>query len=197
MKIIYIFIAVAILAVAGFIIFNNSSVEDNSGKIIIGENNPIIQPNNQEETIVEDSNWRNIELKNIATQESFKISDFSDKPILLESFAVWCPTCTRQQKEIKNLHNDIGEVIISISIDTDPNEDEAKVLNHINSNGFDWRYAISPENMTQRLRDEFGLPILNAPQAPVVLICPGEQEARLLNSGVKKSNELKQELETC
>ena len=90
------------------------------------------------------NSWKNVELTNILSQEKFKISDFTGTPILLESFAVWCPTCTRQQKEIKKLHEEIGNEVISISLDTDPNEDTSQVLTHTQENNFDWIYSISP-----------------------------------------------------
>ena len=45
--------------------------------------------------------WMNTELKDVRIGETFKISDFRGEPVLVESFAVWCPTCTKQQNEIK------------------------------------------------------------------------------------------------
>ncbi len=78
-----------------------------------------------------------IELTDVATGETFKISDFKGKPILLESFAVWCPTCLAQQKEVKKVKQIEGENIIHISLDTDPNEDEDKISEHIERNELD------------------------------------------------------------
>ena len=142
--------------------------------------------------------WRDVELKDVLTGDTFKITDFKDKPVLLESFAVWCPTCRKQQDKIKGLHEEIGDDFVSISLDTDPNEDENKVIEYLNRTGFDWIYAISPSDVTQRLIDEFGVGVINAPTAPVVLICPGdEQRARLLKRGVKSPDELKASLATC
>lgn len=137
--------------------------------------------------------WINMELKDVATGETFKISDFSDKPVLLESFAVWCPTCTQQQRMIKSLHEEVGDSIISISLDTDPNEDEARVKKHIDDNGFDWSYVVAPVDFTKSLIDQFGIGIVNAPQAPMVLVCDG-QKARQLGSGVKSVETLKLEV---
>lgn len=138
-------------------------------------------------------NWINFELKDVATGETFKISDFSDKPVLLESFAVWCPTCTRQQRVTKNLEEEVGNSIVSISIDTDPNEDEARVQKHIDDNGFNWYYVVAPIEFTRSLIDQFGIDIVNAPSAPMVLICDG-QKARQLGSGVKSVETLKLEV---
>ena len=138
--------------------------------------------------------WMEIELTDVATGETFKIGDFKGKPILLESFAVWCPTCLAQQKEMKKVKQIEGENIIHISLDTDPNEDEAKVREHIERNELDWYFAVSPVELTQALIDEFGLNFVSAPRAPVVLICE-EQSTRFLRSGVKSAEELISEVQ--
>ena len=138
--------------------------------------------------------WMEIELTDVATGETFKISDFKGKPILLESFAVWCPTCLAQQKEMKKVKQIEGENIIHISLDTDPNEDENKVGEHIRRNELDWYFAVSPVELTQALIDEFGLSFVSAPRAPVVLICE-DQSTRFLRSGVKSAEELISEIQ--
>ncbi len=140
------------------------------------------------------ADWKDVELTDVATGKKFKISDFKDKPILLESFAVWCPTCLKQQKEINKLKEIEGDAIIHISLDTDPNEDEAKVREHINNNGFDWYFAVSPIELTKALIDEFGIAFVNAPGAPVVLICE-DQSTRFLGRGVKSADTLKSEID--
>lgn len=142
-----------------------------------------------------DISWMNIELKDVRTEETFKISDFEGKPVLVESFAVWCPTCTKQQKEIKGLHEEIGNEVISVSLDTDPNEDSSKVLEHLQANGFDWYYAISPIEMTQSLINEFGNSIINAPSAPMILICEDGSFRKLSGSGSRDVDKLKEEIE--
>ena len=133
--------------------------------------------------------WMDIELKDVRTGESFRISDFGGRPILLESFAVWCPTCTAQQREIGKLKESEGESIVHISLDTDPSEDEAILAAHLERNGFDWYYAVSPIELTQALIDDFGLAVVNAPGAPIVLICEG-LSTRFLSRGVKSADDL-------
>ena len=137
--------------------------------------------------------WRDIPLRDVVGGETFRISDFEGHPILLESFAVWCPTCTKQQKEIRKLHQDIGNDVISISLDVDPNEVEDLVRDHASRNGFDWLYAIAPPELTQALIEEFGHKIVAAPLSPIVLICE-DQRARLLKRGVKKAEVLYEEI---
>ena len=139
------------------------------------------------------TDWKTIELTDIRTNEKFTIGQFN-RPVLLEGFAVWCPTCTRQQQEIKVLHEQIGDDIISIALDVDPNEDIAKVQEHLEKNGFDWYYAISPPELTQGLIDEFGVTFVNPPSAPVALLCP-DGSSRMLGRGVKDADLLRKDIE--
>ncbi len=138
--------------------------------------------------------WMDIELTDAATGQTFRISDFKGRPVFLESFAVWCPTCLRQQLEIAKVREMEGDAIVHISLDTDPNEDVAKVREHLERNGLDWYFAVSPIELTNALIDEFGLSVVNAPSAPVVLIC-ADQSTRLLKSGVKRVDDLLAEIE--
>ena len=141
-----------------------------------------------------EASWINSELRDVKTGETFKISDFEGKPVLLESFAVWCPTCTKQQKEVKKLHEELGDSIVSVSLDTDPNEDESKILAHINENGFEWYYAVSPIEMTQALMSDFGNSIINAPSAPMVLVCKDGSYRKLGGTGARGVDRLKEEI---
>ncbi len=152
--------------------------------------------NQEAEETSELPEWFDIELKDVNTQTTFKLSDFKGKPILVESFAVWCPICTKQQKQIKLLHEDVGDSVISLALDTDPNEDESEVLDHTEKNGFDWLYSVSPTDLTEALIDEFGIGIVNAPSAPVILICE-DQSFRKLRNGVKGVAELTEEIGKC
>ncbi|MAF35652.1 hypothetical protein CL622_00860 [archaeon] len=137
--------------------------------------------------------WKDTQLTDVRTGQTFTVAQFTGKPILLESFAVWCPTCLQQQGEVKVLEEQEGDSIIHISIDTDPNEDEDRVSEHIQQYGFNWWFAVSPSSMTQSLIDEFGISVVNAPGAPVVAICP-DQSAHLLRRGVKSAGEMKEEI---
>lgn len=138
--------------------------------------------------------WMDIVLTDVATGQKFKISDFKGKTILVESFAVWCPTCLRQQQEMKKMVGMEDDSLIHISLDTDPNEDEAKVREHLERNDLDWYFAVSPVELTNALIEDFGLIIISAPSSPVILICP-DQSTRFLGRGVKLSDELLSEVQ--
>ena len=138
-------------------------------------------------------NWTDIEVEDVRTGDTYRISQF-DKPVLVETFAVWCPTCTRQQEEVRKLHEDIGDDFVSVSLDVDPNEDAAKITRHTERHGFDWRYSIAPPEMTASLQKEFGPSVLNPPSAPMILVCE-DGKSRKLEFGVKPASKLKAEIE--
>lgn len=142
----------------------------------------------------EQAPWMNVELTDVRTGETFKISDFAGTPVLLETFAVWCSTCKRQQDEIADLHTRVGDDVISISVDTDPNENSVKVEEHMERNGFDWRFAVDADDFSRMLVDSFGINVVNAPSAPIVLIDAGGN-AELLRFGVKSADELESTIE--
>ncbi len=143
---------------------------------------------------IEDVDWKDTPLKDVISGEVFRVSDF-DKPVVLESFAVWCPTCKKQQDEIMKLIAD-GDDSVHVSIDTDPNEDEAKVAAHVNRYSYDWNFVVFPIEATRYLIEEFGVDVVNAPKAPVIVVCPGGT-SRLLGSGVKSAAELRKEIDKC
>lgn len=134
------------------------------------------------------SDWKETEFKDVASGETFKISDFKGQKVLIETFAVWCPTCLAQQKELKKVNS-----TIHISLDVDPNEDESAVKDHASKNDLNWRFVVSPSGATQLLIDEFGVSIVNAPGAPVILVCE-DQSTRYLRSGLKRADELESEI---
>jgi cytochrome oxidase Cu insertion factor (SCO1/SenC/PrrC family) len=147
-----------------------------------------------DEKVVTPPAWMDFELTDVATGGKFRISDFKGKSVLMESFAVWCPTCTEQQKQTKELITRTGEDIVHISLDTDPNEDDEIVRRHIEDNGFDWLYAVSPIELTRALIDQFDIRVVNAPAVPMILICE-DQSTRFLKSGIKRPDDLIKEVE--
>ena len=142
-----------------------------------------------------ESRWKDAEFTDVKTGNTFKISDFAGKTVLVESFAVWCPKCLQQQQEMKKFQAENPDVIL-VSLDTDPNENTGKVQEHLARNKFNWLFAVSPAEVTRSLINEFGLSVVHAPSSPVILVCP-DQSAQLLPGGQKSVKELKEEMERC
>lgn len=141
--------------------------------------------------------WFNVELTDVNTGETFRIADYQGKVILLETMAVWCPTCARQAKEIQTLHELLGERddFVSVSLDVDPNETEDILKAYTDQNGFDWNYAVSPHEVNRALGNLYSAQYLNPPVSPLLII---DQQGRVYGlpfGTVKKASNLKPTIE--
>ncbi|MBW2998599.1 redoxin family protein [Candidatus Woesearchaeota archaeon] len=176
---------------------NNITIEVEEPKVnetIIEEAEIIKEPEEivEEPEPILEKTWQDIELKDVNSGNTFKISNL-EKPLFVETFAVWCPTCKKQQQQMKLFHKNSN--VKSVSLNIDPNEDEEMVREFAQKNRFDWKYSVAPKDLTQMLLDEFGPQIANPPQAPVILIC--KDSSKLLQRGVKSVEELEKALEEC
>ncbi|MFB6310047.1 MAG: TlpA family protein disulfide reductase [Salinirussus sp.] len=139
------------------------------------------------------SNWRTASLTDVLTGESFSIDGLAG-PVVLETFAVWCPTCTEQQKELGQLRD---TELSLVTLNTDPNEDAEKVRRHAEEHGFDWRYAVAPAAYTKALVDEFGTAVTVAPRTPVIVICDDGTATFLDNAGIETADRIRSEAANC
>jgi len=116
--------------------------------------------------------WQSTRLEDVTTGESFTIRGF-DRPVVLHTFATWCPTCRGQQAEIKRFLEDAGGGAVAVDLTVEENDDAATLRQHASSNEFGWRFGIAPTEMTGALVDEFGRTVASAPRSPVIVVCPG------------------------
>lgn len=116
--------------------------------------------------------WRSLELSTVRGDETFTI-DGLDGPVVLQSFAVWCPKCEQQSDNLR----DLDDSYTVVSLNTDANEDAATVREHANDNGFEWRFAIASTELTNGLISEFGPSVANAPSTPIIVACDGGSTA--------------------
>ena len=84
--------------------------------------------------------------------------------------------------------------VILVALNTDPNEDESAVRDHVEQYGLEGRFAVAPQEMTDMLVEEYGADIVSVPTAPVVLVSPDQTSGRLLPRGLKSLEELQAEL---
>lgn len=125
-----------------------------------------------EEAMMESPAWFSIGLTNVRTGETITIQDLKGKVVLVETMAVWCSNCLRQQGQVKELHGLLGERddFVSIGLDIDPNEDASKLKDFVDAQGFDWLYAISPVDVSRDLSSLYGDQFLNPPSTPMLAI---------------------------
>jgi len=152
-----------------------------------------VQPSQTNETTLPD--WMYTPMTDCVTGNDISTSSLisADKPLIIHTFAVWCPACTKQLQETTKLLKEEPGTYQFLAIDIDSREDRDRIISHIQKNKFTEGYYVSaPEEVLTGLIDTFGQRILfTMPQT--VVIC--NKTVYLFRSGVAPSSLLKQNLE--
>jgi len=146
---------------------------------------------NEDSGMMEAPDFFSASLVEVTSGEPFKIEDFKDRVVLVETMAVWCSVCLRQQREVVALHEMIGENddFISLGLDIDPNENANDLRAYVANNGFNWIYAIAPVDVAREIGQLYGDQFLNPPSAPMFII-DRHGEVHLLPFGIKSAEQL-------
>ncbi|HAV75740.1 MAG TPA: hypothetical protein DCX53_00135 [Anaerolineae bacterium] len=149
-----------------------------------------------DETMAETPAWFSVAMTDVNTGASFTINDLKGKVILVETMAVWCSNCFRQQTQVKALHETLGDRddFVSIGMDIDPNEDASKLQSFISSNSFDWMYVVAPADVSRDLASLYGGQFLNPPSTPMLII-DRHGIAHPLPFGIKSADDLLQAIQ--
>jgi thiol-disulfide isomerase/thioredoxin len=136
--------------------------------------------------------WYSASFVDVRTGQPYAIQDFKGKVVLVETMAIWCPTCLKQQGEVKALRGSLGQRddFVSIDLDIDPNENSASLKSYVENNGFDWLYAVSTADVSRELASLYGAQFLNPPSTPIVII-DRHGAAHPTPFGVKSADDLK------
>ena len=115
--------------------------------------------------------WATAPLTDVASGEEFRIADLAGKVVILETMAIWCPSCRAQQGDVQEalarLPPDRVEYVV---LDVDPSEDAASLAEYAAANGFKGRYAIAGTDVARALAADFGDQFLNPPSTPMLVI---------------------------
>ena len=133
------------------------------------------------------------ELVDVRSGETFTLGELAkDRPVLLETMAIWCTTCLSQEREVRRAH-ELAD-FDSVGIDADPNESAGELANYADRQGFDWRFALADAELVQLLTDAYGFAVINPPSTPTLVIT-SEGDVRPLEFGrVRSADELIAEL---
>jgi len=132
----------------------------------------------------------------LATGEKFRVFDLLEdgRPIIIHTFAVWCPACTIQLSETSHLIEKNPGKYHLLALDIDPREYPELVRNHITRNTFSGKFAILSTEDTRSLIDTFGTRIIiSLPQT--VIVC--NNTALYVGDGVYREEHLKEIIQSA
>lgn len=115
-----------------------------------------------------------------------------DKPVLLETMAVWCVTCLSQQREVVEAH-ELAD-FHSVGIDVDPSERAETLAAYAEREGFDWPFAMADAGLVKLLTDAYGFAVTHPPSTPTFVITTDGRIRALEFGRVRSANELVAEL---
>ena len=109
------------------------------------------------------------ELIDVRSGEGFTLGELAaEKPVLLETMAIWCTTCLAQQREVVTAH-ELAD-FHSVGIDVDPNERAEDLAAYAQREGFDWRFAMADPELVAILTERYGFGVTNPPSTPTFVI---------------------------
>jgi thiol-disulfide isomerase/thioredoxin len=130
-----------------------------------------VSPDNQESKEAMALSWLTTTITDSITGRQTSITELaqSGRPVIIHTFAVWCPACTMQLRETAKLIAKDPDLYTVIGIDIDPRENADLIKRHIEKNGFVGMYVAAPPDMTRSLITMFGTQIIQSlPQTVVV-----------------------------
>jgi thiol-disulfide isomerase/thioredoxin len=121
----------------------------------------------------------------------YNITDYHGKVVLVETLAMWCSNCKKQQGEVSKLKQELGDKVTYVGFDIDPNENMENLKEYTASNNFDWIYSVVPAEVSSELAALYGNQFLNPPSTPMLII-DSEGEVHPLPFGIKSAEQLKE-----
>ncbi len=148
-----------------------------------------------DERIMKLPDWMYIPMTDSVSGKDITLSSLIslEKPLIIQTFTIWCPACTYQLQETSLLMREAPGRYQLLAIDIERNEDKERILGHIMRNNFSEGYYVSaPDEVLRGLVDVFGQRIiLTMPQTAV--IC--NETVYLFNPGAIPAPRLQQSLE--
>lgn len=151
---------------------------------------PVVPQVANSETASPELAWITTSMTNVATGERFTIKDLTElgKPVIIHSFAIWCPGCSMQLLESTKLQTAYPDSYTVVALDVDPNDNLDKVKRHQESNKFKGIFTATPTDATRSLINAYGPGFIQSiPQT--IIICG--KTATYLEDGVFSADTLK------
>lgn len=117
--------------------------------------------------------WRDIELTDVETGDTFTVADLEGSVVAIEPMAVWCTQCKVQNDNFKQAYADLEAAGVHvISLGVEPNERPGALAEYADRRGYDWTFALSPIELSRALADQFTAQVLAVPATPLIVLSP-------------------------
>jgi peroxiredoxin len=149
------------------------------------EHEDMAMPAATSEVVYEPGAWMSMTLTDSRTGNTFKLTDYSGKVVILEMMDPGCPICKDQLKEIVATLEVVGDNVVAVSVDVGYKGVEAQVY-WADKYGATWMLAQRTKEFGQSLISDFGGKIIYPGDTPVIIIDPSGT-AHVTDPGIKKS----------
>ncbi len=116
--------------------------------------------------------WFEMPMTDVRTGDEFTISDLSGKVILIETMAMWCPTCLKQELEVQKVNDLLADRddFVSIAMDVDSKENAEALREYIDENELDWIFVVASTEIIRDIANRYTAQLLNPPLVPMLII---------------------------
>lgn len=111
--------------------------------------------------------WASIQLTDARTGETFTLSDFAGKVVMVEPMATWCSNCRQQQGNLRSIYTDFDDNdVVFISMSVENNLENIRLAEYADDNQFNWTFIVATPELLSALTNQFGRTITNPPATP-------------------------------
>ncbi|MHA1416082.1 MAG: TlpA family protein disulfide reductase [Candidatus Heimdallarchaeaceae archaeon] len=86
-------------------------------------------------------------MTDVDSKITYKLSDFTGKPVMLDFFATWCTYCVQALPHLVDIYEIFGDDIQIISIDVDEDETDSQISSFRKAHDMDWIVGSDKENI--------------------------------------------------
>jgi thiol-disulfide isomerase/thioredoxin len=126
--------------------------------------------------------WLGLQFEDVFTGDKFSVKDFTSqgKIVIVEFMAIWCPLCREQAKELRAVQSTLGDNVVIVSLDIDPNEKPEDLRRYAASVNGKWIWAMDEHGVGARYNAQ-------APDTPILFI---DTQGNVFNTqpGIKRAD---------